>query len=304
MKRYKRKISVIVATKNRFQLLAKCLESLSKQTTIPDEILITDVGLKGSLEIVKLYSTNLKIRYFHKPGLNAPQARNFGLNKSVNNLTLQIDDDCIAEKNWVKEMLEFYSKHPDSSLITGKLIHIPKENIFAILIDTLREFRRELAYGNGEFVYFNVDNCLINKRSFTRKNITYDRSLFREEDIDLAYQILSKGGKIRYTSLAIVYHHVRPNLWQFLKQRFSNSGNIPRLKAKWPQKSFHFYRSERNSYLTIYLHLIGTFFTNKEFLKIVKLTIIVILSALVYEVGYFYYHFLAVKLIKKYNLKK
>ena len=114
-------VSIIVVTKNRHKHLLRCLKSLLRVIRKCDEIIIVDSSTSDGLR--KLLPQHKQIRYFYKPSLNMPEARNFGVMKAEGDILLFIDDDAVVINNdFIDKLLEVYEKYPDAVGVGGMII--------------------------------------------------------------------------------------------------------------------------------------------------------------------------------------
>jgi len=210
-----------------------------------------------------------------------------GLETTSHPLVLFLDDDCMAEKDWLKKMIELSITYPHAVLIAGSLIHVPTKSIYAQIIKDIRKQRIRSA-GPCGYLYFNIENCLIRKEFIKKHKIKFDEALFHEDFADFALQIKKNDGEIVISDKSKVYHHERQNLLPFLRQRFKNSGNLTRLQRKWPAQEFHFFASSRSSFLTVLLTRIRGYIKKRHLKDLLKYLGIIVLSVTTYELGNFY----------------
>jgi GT2 family glycosyltransferase len=125
------KISVIIATKDRFQDIIKCIESIEVQTLLPDEIVIVDASDKQELnEAIKhQFSGSVKIIYIHsKPGLT--YQRNVGIGASCGDIVSFLDDDVILDKDFIKEIVNVFENDKGKSIggVCGDIVNPRSKN--------------------------------------------------------------------------------------------------------------------------------------------------------------------------------
>lgn len=277
--------SVIIITKNRPDQLAKCLGSLGRQTTKPEEVVVVDSS--DTPQQFHLKNNRFSLVYRYAPQYSIPAARQMGLETTSHPLVLFLDDDCTAEKDWLKKMIELSTTYPHAVLIAGSLIHVPTKSIYAQIIRDIRKQRIRSA-GFCGYLYFNIENCLIRKEFIKKHKIKFDEALFHEDFADFAIQIKKNGGEIVISDKSKIYHHERQSLLPFLRQRFKNSGNLIRLKRKWPAQEFHFFASRRSNYLNVLIAQVELFVAKGEIRNCLKFVGIIILSVVTYELGNLY----------------
>lgn len=281
------KTSVMIITKNRPKLLTACLKSLLQQTRLPDEVVVLDSSSQPQNNLLTNFQHHLNIQYFYEPVCNIPKAREMAFQRTSYNLALFLDDDCTAEKEWIAKMISLHRKNPQTALISGQLIHTPQNSLYAYLIKRLREHRLSMVPPKRRGLYFNIENCLLNKKLLVQHQIHFDPQMEREEFTDFALQIYHHHGQILLTNETKVYHHERNSLAKFLRQRFKNSGNATRLREKWTEE-LHFYGAQRASYLPLLTQLFKDYSQKAGLLAAGKLITVIFLSFLAYELGYFH----------------
>jgi glycosyltransferase involved in cell wall biosynthesis len=203
------KISVIVPTYNRPDLLLRCLRSLIAQKFNRDayEIIIVSDGPDGLTE--KRVTNWLKrrlhhVRYFVLPDKKGPAAaRNYGWLHARGELIAFTDDDCVPDKNWLKA---FYAKYTQGKEVafTGKTI-VPVAK---------RPTDYELNIAGLQNADFITANCCVNKKVLERTGGFDEQfTMAWREDSDLEFKLLNENIKIEKIEAAIVVHPVREAMW-------------------------------------------------------------------------------------------
>ncbi len=99
----KNKISIAIVTKNRPVKLRRCLESILKQSMLPDVVIIVDNDTKKSAKKVAFsFRKNLNLVYMVEPKPGVAQARNRVLVTCKTFYLGFVDDDCVLDKKWVE----------------------------------------------------------------------------------------------------------------------------------------------------------------------------------------------------------
>ena len=118
-------ISVIIITRNRAESLKDTLTSLVKQSRQPDEVIVVDNGsTDNSREITSNFTTRLNIKYVYEGQRGIPYARNTGIRLATKDIIAFIDDDCLADKNWLKYLEIPFVKDPHVGVVGGEVAYL------------------------------------------------------------------------------------------------------------------------------------------------------------------------------------
>jgi glycosyltransferase involved in cell wall biosynthesis len=273
------KVSIIVPTYKRPELLKRCLEALISQDFPESEyeiIIVTDGIDEETNQMLAqsgLFDFFNNIFCYSLPFKKGPAAaRNAGWRIAKGDLILFTDDDCIPDFNWIKNLhnaFEFYG-FPAIAL-TGKVV-VP-------LSSAPTDF--ELNTANLEKAEFVTANCACTKRSLEIVN-GFDEAFTMawREDSDLEFKFLKEDIPIKKIEEAVVVHPARKAAWGVsLKEQRKSMFNALLFK-KHPQLYKERIGSPalRNYYLMIVL--LVSFFT--EWYQHQKIIAILCLSAWVY----------------------
>jgi glycosyltransferase involved in cell wall biosynthesis len=118
-------LSVLIASKDRREMLRRCLETLVAQTADPRsfEVVVVDDGSSdGTAAMVEALTTPFALRVLRlEESRWIAGARNFGVEACVGTVCLHIDDDIICSPQLVAEHLAAHRAEP-RTLGIGKLI--------------------------------------------------------------------------------------------------------------------------------------------------------------------------------------
>jgi len=115
-------ISVVIVTRNRAELLKDALDSLTRQSRQPDEVIIVDNDSKDNTKEAALnFSDRLNIKYVYEPKRGIPHARNAGIRNTTGDIIASIDDDCVADENWLKYLEITFIRDPNVGVVGGEL---------------------------------------------------------------------------------------------------------------------------------------------------------------------------------------
>ena len=173
-------MDVVIPTFRRPEALASCLKSLEKQTMAP-----------ASIEVIDDSETD------YGPGVS----RNIGWKRGSGRYVAFIDDDCLAEQDWIESLQKVFTENEIGGIEGG--------------ITTTDE--------NGEKIDFNPPNRFRWNR-FKTANLAVRRDVLEEiggfderyhmhrEDTDLAWRVIDAGFKMAWVPQCRV-HHPEPLGW-------------------------------------------------------------------------------------------
>lgn len=200
------RVSVVVPTYNRPDLLERCLHSLLQQSMHPEqyEVLVCDDGPSAAAEAVvrtaaEKASSALVIRYLPVRDSQGPAgARNVGWRHARAPIIAFTDDDTLPSGQWLEAGMNAMARGVDA--VTGR-IEMP-------LPERFTDYERDAArLEEAEFV---TANCFLRRDVLERLGGFDERytSAWRE-DSDLHFALLEAGHVIAHEPAALVVHPLR-----------------------------------------------------------------------------------------------
>ncbi|NYT80069.1 glycosyltransferase [Alcaligenaceae bacterium] len=201
------KVSVIVPTYQRPDLLERCLDALGRQTLPHDayEIIVCDDGPGEAARRVAAQAFAGRplaplVRYLEVRNSQGPAgARNMGWRSARAPIIAFTDDDTVPDPTWLEAGLAAMT--PDVHAVTGRIV-MP-------LPPAPSDIERDAArLSDAEFV---TANCFIRKDTLDEVGGFDER--FRiawREDSDLHFNLLERGCTIVQAADALVVHPLRP----------------------------------------------------------------------------------------------
>jgi GT2 family glycosyltransferase len=204
------RVSVVVPTYRRPELLGRCLGALAVQTMAPDsyEIIIADDAASESTrrQVEEFAIKNacaicyVPVSHAHGPAA----ARNAGWRAARASIVAFTDDDTVPDPGWLAAGVALLERDAELAAVTGQVI-VP-------LSSSPTDYERnEAGLETAEFV---TANC------FCRRTVLEMLDGFDErftsawrEDSDLHFRLLEHGLKLMKVPAAIVVHPVRPAPW-------------------------------------------------------------------------------------------
>ena len=232
-------VSVVIPTYNRKDLLKDCLESLFNQNYPKDMyeiIVVNDGSTDGTEEVLEEYEKKspCRFKWFTQQNRGSYAARNLGIENAEGEIICFIDDDCIADRNWIKNLVKCFSDEEVGGVGGKNIAHAPetivgryaKKNI-------LLDYQKRLALNSQGYLFHIITSNAAYKRNVLRKIRGFDTNFRSGGDIDLSIRVQLEGFKLKYCPEAVVYFKHRTTIKGLLKQFYGYSKGRIRLHKKY-----------------------------------------------------------------------
>jgi glycosyltransferase involved in cell wall biosynthesis len=267
-------VSVIIPTYNRKYSLKKTLESLFNQNYPKGryEIIVCDDGSTDRTEemIKRLTKESpCSLKYFKQKKKRSPaSARNLGISNSNGRIIGFTDDDCIAERNWIKNAVSYF----DGEIGGVVGCTLPFENYDRNPFKPLHSI--EITEEDGSYATCNI---FYKKSTLTRVGGFDTRfEMGAAEDIDLGLRV-KKLKKIIFAKDVVVYHEVSYRSFKGYLNNMKRYQWYALLHKKHPElkKTLFVFKNERHIYpLFIFLTPLAYFLNDFLFLIFSSLSIL------------------------------
>jgi GT2 family glycosyltransferase len=234
---------VIIPNLNGGAELLEAVRSLTEQSMEAHIIVVDNASTDGSVEALeKKYPTVEVIRndknHGYAGGVNPGFRRAIELGAEF---AAPFNDDAVADKRWLKQLVEYMQAHPKVGAAAAKVITADKERL-----DSTGEWYTVwgLAYPRGRREYdlrkYDGDTDIFaasGAASIYRIKALEEVGLLDEdffayyEDVDLAFRLQLYGWKVAFVPSAIVYHHI--GLTSGRIKGFTTYQNMKNLPALW-----------------------------------------------------------------------
>ena len=213
------KLSVVLITWNKKDLLRSCLKSLDKQNYKNFQTILVDNGsTDGTLAFIEKYYPKIKVFSFKK-NLGFPKAANEGIKASQSEYVILLNNDTIVDEDFVENLLKALDTHKECCGCTSKMIDFFNRDILAsagdMMNDVGQSFPRGLSdsidkFNKPEEVFLITGGASIFRKKVFEKIGFFDEDYFiYGEDGDWCFQAQLAGYKFWYEPKAIVYHHCK-----------------------------------------------------------------------------------------------
>jgi len=247
-------VSVIIPTYNRKELLGRCLTSLFKQSYSGKyEIIVVDDGSRdGTKNLVKRLQKKYKnLRCFYQENKGPAAARNLGIKKSKGKIIGFTDDDCVVDKNWLKNIIKSHNLHPEYAIIGGRTYNLKNsltakveqfvweysmstQNTEKRLVKRIKIYSRPYSLEKARLLlWLSTNNVSFKKEMFNKVGL-FDETFKSAtlEDVELCWRAYKNNYQILYQPNIIVSNHKNLSLMSFLVQSFRRGVDVCKIKLK------------------------------------------------------------------------
>jgi len=220
------KLSAVIVTYNRNDMLKKCLMSLiDRQTDPPDEVVIVNAGDQNAQQIADEFaSRGTEIKVIRTPNKSLTANRNAGIKASSYELIAFTDDDREVNPAWVKMFRDAYAEGGGHIGSMGGVVIDAAEEGLTHSIDeismTISDYYDRKA--SPFCMYFRTANVCYSRKAVEEAGY-FDEDFKRTsaDDLDLGLKLLLAGYQNRYCPDNYIEHYGRTTLGQLLRRLFS-----------------------------------------------------------------------------------
>lgn len=257
-------ISVVVPHHNGIADLKECLLSLVSQS-YPRErfkIIVVDNALDRDLKTkLSSYLKNITIIEEERKGVS--YARNKGVSRARGEIVAFIDQDCVAEPDWLANIAMAFSKNKKAAVVAGEIRAFRPRTAVERYYETLMCQKRNLSFPLPYFVTANVAL----RRSVFDEIGPFDSGFPSCEDVDMSWRLIDNGYEIEYAPQAVVYHKNIRTLTGLFKKIFLRTLPVPKLIKKYEKflkKNGAFKRINLNQYKKIFCAALTLAFARRD----------------------------------------
>lgn len=200
-------ISAVIVNWNGKKWLKKCLSSLNNQTYKNIEIIVVDnASIDGSVEYLRTHYPKIKI-IVNKENVGYPKAVNIGIKSSLGKYLLFINNDTWVQKNFVKNLVDFYTKNSFSVIspivkkYDGKreIVNLPN-------IDPTGSPAYFYKMGRKDKLFYMSSSYFCSKAEYL-ETLGFDDNYFAYyEDVDWFWRLNLLKKTFSYTNNAFIFH--------------------------------------------------------------------------------------------------
>jgi glycosyltransferase involved in cell wall biosynthesis len=249
-------VSVVIATRNRSDLLATCLRSILNVSYPELEVIVVDnAPSDGSTRDVvhDLFGGDPRVRYVHLKRAGASLARNVGAAAARGEVLAFTDDDAVVDRLWLSGLVAGFASDPRVACVSGLTLPSALETAaqqafeayggmglgFEPRLYDLEDNRGTTLLYPYTAGIFGASNNVAFRREFFIGHGGFDVTLgpgtpvYGAEDLDLFLSVILNGYRIAYQPVATVRHEHRADFAELYWQVFSYSAGFTALLTKW-----------------------------------------------------------------------
>ncbi|MFQ5442504.1 MAG: glycosyltransferase [Thermodesulfobacteriota bacterium] len=202
--------SVVVPAFNSEKTLGRCLGALFNQSCPKKryEVIVVDDGsTDGSAEAAKSFP----VRYFFQKNAGPASARNLGAREAKGAVILFTDADCVAGRDWIKEMTEPFRAGPEVTAVKGAY-RTEQKSLVARFAQLEFEERFELLKKTPSIDMVDTYSAAYRREVFLETG-GFDTNfpVANNEDTELSYRLSKAGHKMVFNPRAVVCHLNHPD---------------------------------------------------------------------------------------------
>jgi glycosyltransferase involved in cell wall biosynthesis len=201
---------VVIPTRDRPALLARCLDAVCKSVRTGDEVIVVDSASRGA--DTRRLAAEFGTRYIRCDVPGASRARNAGWRAAGNEIVAFIDDDVLATPEWAASVAAACADHPDVDFFTGRTDFVPGEEFTSRSVAIKKDAEPELFVGYARSDLMGHGANLFMRRRALAITGGFDdllgpgTALPAAEDLDLFDRLLAAGCVGRYEPAACALH--------------------------------------------------------------------------------------------------
>lgn len=211
-------VSVLIGSRNRPQVLTRCLESVLRQDYPSLEVIVLD-DASDQLDLCSFLVTrfpDVRLRCLRSASqLGVAGGRNKLMKEAKGDIFCFIDDDAYFQDNCaITRFVEAFQAYPEVGILACKIVD--HRASYKVLLVPFSQRSRKKHPGLIEaprFVSYYLGGCHAIRREVISHCGMYQSDLmFGEEELDLSYRAVSAGYRILYEPRVVVHHWPQPSV--------------------------------------------------------------------------------------------
>ena len=214
------KVYVVIPNWNGADRIRACLDSLLAQTQEHQIIVVDNGSADGSVELIeKDYADVVLIK--HKRNLGFTGGVNAGIKYAIGQgaqYVALLNNDAVAEKTWLKQLVEFLDYNAKAGIATSKICDDKKTHldstgdlytIWGLPYPRGRGEEYGDKYDDENWVFGASGGASLYRVKMLERIGFFDNDYFAYyEDVDISFRAQLAGWKVGFVHKAVVYHEI------------------------------------------------------------------------------------------------
>lgn len=204
--------SLIICTRNRFELLNDTIDSILDAQDVPSELVIVDQSDTPHPELEgRKNERGCAIRYVWLEVIGSSHARNAGIQAARHDLLAFIDDDMWVAPDWYGALLQALICAGPDAVVTGRVVPAPSEKPAGFVIavhawESTQEYRGRIGKDVLATGHLAMYRSAYQKIGGLDERLGPGTRFPGAEDNDYGYRLLEAGYRIIYAADSVIYH--------------------------------------------------------------------------------------------------
>ena len=207
-------ISVAIGTRDRPEALARCLDELRAGQVLPADVVVADQSSGPVTRQVAeaAAQAGLPVRWIDGGRGGLAGAQNAAFRQVATPVVAVIDDDCIADPDWIVVLERTFASDPELALVCGRVQPLAPSGDRVVAVASRTSLRRRAFTGKSAPWNVGSGNNFALRREWFERIGGCDERLgpgtpgLGALDMDLFYRVLRDGGRALYEPGAVVRH--------------------------------------------------------------------------------------------------
>jgi len=207
------KVSVIIPTYNREEVVSRAIDSALNQTLSDIEIIVVDdASTDGTISVLESYGN--QIRYFcHNHNQGGSAARNTGISQAKGNYIAFLDSDDMWKPTKLESQINLLRQRSNDWVAAYCGFEQKRSNSLVEFVD--KKFPRKTGIEGGEELINDIlarrfahggSSTLLVRRDVIQSMNGFDEQFQRHQDVEFLIRLLQQG-KLAYADEILVYKY-------------------------------------------------------------------------------------------------
>ena len=199
------RVSLIVVTMNRKEILKRCLESFSFQLHKDYEVIIVDnASSDGTGDLIRHAFPHVRY-FFLTTNSGIPGGRNHGIRMAQGEFCVFIDDDAVfAENNALDQVISYFRSDNCLGCLAFRIVQ-PGDGCEEY--KSIPRADKRILQEDYECSYFCGAGFAVRRSIFLEMGMFWEPLFFIGEELDFSYRLVNKGYKIMRSFAISVIHY-------------------------------------------------------------------------------------------------